>query len=99
MSDPKQDQDLPTKKLHRSELSSVQAISSLGLHAAAQLGQYGMVCMYLDRDDFVQLARPGEHTLDALPEPEALHHLLAHGYTDQELEDYLRGRDARLSKR
>lgn len=86
------------KRLHSSSLNSVAAITALGLNAAKQLGLYGIVCLHLDVNGYVCVARPGEVTLDALPEPEALLHLTSQGYGDEELIEYLKGRDARLSR-
>jgi hypothetical protein len=98
MADSTDNQDPTPTRLHKSKLTSVGAITALGLNAAKQLALYGIVCMHLDVDGFVQVARPGEVTLDALPEPEAIQHLVKQGYDDGELEQYLRGRDARLSR-
>lgn len=84
--------------LHKSQLASTGAVTALGLAAVKQLAIYGIVCLHLDLEGYVQVARPGEVTLDALPEPMALQQLQAQDYTDDELAEYLKGRDARLRR-
>ena len=54
--------------------------------------------VYLSAEGNVEIAMPGEVTLDALPEPMAIQELTKRGYDDQQLADYLRGRDIRMGR-
>lgn len=86
------------KPLTREQLGSDQATTLLGILATKHLAISGLVCFYLDIDGTVCVAPPGEVTLDALPEQMALQELTHRGYTDASLEEYLKGRDARMGR-
>jgi hypothetical protein len=85
-----------TKPLHRKDLASKATIAALGLVAVRELQLSGSVAFYIDSNGYVLSAPTYELTLDGLPEEMAIAELLARGYQDNQLEDYLKGRDARL---
>ena len=83
------------KPLSREQLGSDQATAALGVIATQHLALHGMVCLYTTADGIIQVAPPGEVTLDAVPEPMAIQELVDRGYTEDEMIEYLKGRDAR----
>ena len=86
------------RRLNKGDLSSTSATAALGLIVAKHLLENKIATIYLDKDGYVVLAQPGELGLDALPEPMAVQTLSDRGYGDEDLEEYLRGRDARLNQ-
>lgn len=76
-------------------IESEAGIYSLGIISSKFLKKFGMVSLFINSDGLVEWCLPGEMELDALPEDEALTRLLETGYTDEGLQTYLRGRDAR----
>ena len=84
------------RPLHKKDLGTDQATALLGVLATKHLAINGLVCFYLGQDGTIQVAPPGEVTLDALPEPMAIQELQTRGYDDAQLADYLKGRDARM---
>ena len=85
-------------RLNKSQLTSVQGTAALGLAVTKRLLEAGVCTVYLTSEGFVQLAAVGEVTMDALPEPMAIQELTRRGYTDQDLAEYLEGRDARMGR-
>ena len=85
----------PGRPLTKDDLHSNGAVIALGLSVAKHLMTYGVCELYLGPDGRVQIARPGEVSLDALPEDQAIRELQGRGYDEDELVEYLKGRDAR----
>ena len=79
-------------------LGTDQATAVLGVLATKHLSQYGICTFYRATDGSIQVAPPGEVTLDALPEPMAIRELTDRGYTEEQLIEYLKGRDARMGR-
>lgn len=77
-------------------LDTPQARVALGTVAANLLTLAGQVTFFVNADDLVEIAPPGEVELDACEPVAALEKLLQRGYTDEQLQEYLRGREARL---
>jgi len=86
------------RPLHKRDLGTDSATAMLGVLATKHLSVYGLVCFYQSQDGTICVAPPGEVTLDALPEPMALQELSQRGYDDDQLEEYLKGRDARMGR-
>ena len=91
--------DEPPRRVAYSELNSVPAVSAIGLIAAKMLHEHRVVTLMVAQDGSVELVPAGELELDLLPEPSALSALISQGYTDQQLESYLRQRSARSLNR
>lgn len=89
---------LQGKPLTLQSLGTDQATAVLGVLATKHLSLYGAVCFYQALDGTIQVAPPGEVTLDALPEPMAIQELTKRGYKDDQLIEYLKGRDARMGR-
>jgi hypothetical protein len=85
-------------KLHKRDLASVKGTAVLGLVVTKRLIEAGICTVYLSGDGYVELALTGEVTLDALPEPMAIQELVVRGYEDEQLAEYLKGRDARMGR-
>jgi hypothetical protein len=92
------EEDEELRRLHKSDLSNEGTPTVLGFIVARQLMEYGESTVYLDAEGFVAVAAPGEIALDSLPEEMAITTLAAKEWTDEEIADYLKGRDARLSR-
>jgi len=86
------------KPLSTQHLGTDQATAVLGVLATKHLSVYGVCCFYTALDGTIQVAPPGEVTLDALPEPMAIQELTDRGYKEEQLIEYLKGRDARMGK-
>lgn len=86
------------ERLNKEHLTSVKGTAALGLVVTKRLLEAGVCTVYLTNEGFVQLAAVGEVTMDALPEPMAIQELTNRGYTDQDLAEYLEGRDARMGR-
>lgn len=93
-----QDEDSDTRRLHKSDLANEGTPTVLGFIVAKQLMEYGESTLYLDADGFVAIAAPGEIALDSLPEEMAINTLVSKQWEDGDIADYLKGRDARLSR-
>ena len=91
-------EDEQGERLNKSQLVSVQGTAALGLVVSKHLLENGICTVYLSADGNVEIAMPGEVTLDALPEPMAIQELSKRGYDDSELANYLRGRDIRMGR-
>lgn len=85
--------------LNKDSLHNPPAIAALGALAIKHLLEYGEVSFFFDENNNVAIAFPGEFALDSLPEQMAINDLLSSGKNEQEVELYLRGRDARLRNR
>lgn len=92
------EEDVETRRLHKADLSNKGTPTVLGFIVARQLMEYGESTLYLDAEGFVAVAAPGEIALDSLPEEMAINTLVSKEWSDEEVADYLRGRDARLSR-
>lgn len=86
------------RPLQRRDLGTDQATALLGVLATKHLAHSGIVTFYLDQEGTVCVAPLGEVTLDALPEQMALQELTQRGYDDDQLAEYLKGRDARMGR-
>jgi hypothetical protein len=84
------------RRLHKRDLATSAAPAVLGLIVVRQLLEFGQSSVYLDDEGYVAVAAPGEISLDSLPEPMAINTLVDQGWTDEEVANYLRGRDTRL---
>ena len=82
-----------------SKLSTSEAVTALGLTAVKHLSENKEVSMYVALDGTIQVAFPGEFTLDGIPETQAINALLESGKSEKDVEMYLRGRDARMNNR
>ncbi len=82
-------------RIHVSQLESVPAISAIGLIAAKALQANHTVTLQVSTDGFIEFVPAGELQLDARSEESALQELISRGYTDKQLEDYLRQRQIR----
>ncbi len=86
------------ERLNVAKLSSVKGCAALGLATAKHLLEHRVCTVYLDSEGNVQIAMPGEVTLDAIPEPMAIQELTNRGYDDSDLASYLKGRDERMGR-
>ena len=91
--------DSERETLHKRNLTTSEAILALGTIVARQLIEYGESSVYISQDESVCIASPGEFSMDALPEEMAIHTLLDQDWTEEEVAQYLEGRDARLKRR
>lgn len=83
--------------LHYSELATTRSVASLGLISVKQLQIKKTCAFYVNKEGLIKNVPLLELQLDVLPEVMALQTLEDKGYTDEELERYLRERDERLS--
>lgn len=81
------------------QLNNVGAISAIGLIAARMLGLHGIVTLMISAEGIVEIVPEGEIELDERDVPDALNYLAKIGYTDDQMESYLKQRDARLSRK
>jgi hypothetical protein len=81
--------------LTRDLLVSPAATEVLGTIARARLWEDGCVTFFLNVQGQVETAPLYEVQLDALPEAEAISRLQAKNYVQEQLINYLKGRDAR----
>lgn len=79
-------------------LGTDQATAALGVLATKHLALHGVVAFYTALDGTIQIALPGEITLDGIPEQMALQELASRGYSQEDLVEYLKGRDARMGR-
>lgn len=79
-------------------LGTDQATAALGVLATKHLALHGVVSFYTALDGTIQLALPGEITLDGIPETMAIQELQTKGYSEEQLIEYLQGRDARMGR-
>lgn len=91
--------DPADKPLMLSELTKDVSIVALGAVAAKELLVKREVAFFVDRHGQVQLVPIGELLLDAIPEPMAIQEMASQSCEDIEIENYLRGRDARMRLR
>lgn len=70
---------------------------TLGAVTVRLLQEHGVVSLFINKNGEVEVCPPGEVGLDGLPEDQALSILIDRRYTDKQLADYLKGREARSS--
>ncbi len=83
------------QEVHEQMLASSNVALYLGLICAQMLRTNKVVTLFINTRGVVEVAPQGELELDLLPEHTALSTLIAKGYNDQQLEAYLKGREAR----
>ncbi len=91
--------DPTDKPLMLTELTKDASIVALGAVAAKELSLKREVAFFVDRQGQVQIVPVAELLLDAVPEEMAINGMTHQGCEDQEIENYLRGRDARMKSR
>ena len=91
--------DPTDKPLMLSELTKDTSIIALGAVAAKELLVKREVAFFVDRQGQVQVVPIPELLLDAIPEPMAIQTMAQQDITDEGIELYLRGRDARMKLR
>jgi hypothetical protein len=84
--------------VHYSNLMTTAAMSSLGLIASALLLQHEQVTLMVGTDGNIEVVPVGELELDLLDEASALQELVNRDYSDQQMAEYLRQREVRLSR-
>lgn len=89
--------DAPTP-IKLESLSTTGAISALGLVAARTLQQHGIVVLMVSTDGAIEVVPVEELLLDEMSTDSALSVCVNRGYTDQQMQDYLRQRDVRLAR-
>lgn len=91
--------DNPPSKpvIHYDQLSSTAVMSALGLIAAQALHHRKQITLMVSTGGIIEIVPVGELELDLLDESSALQELLKRDYTDQQMADYLRQREIRLS--
>lgn len=82
--------------LTRATLLQAPAVTVLGQLAANQLFEHGSACFWLNQDGQVELVPLVELQLDLVDEDRALQVLVEAGYGDNQLREYLMGRDTRV---
>lgn len=83
-------------KLTKNNLSTAEAICSLGLVVIKELKENEVAIIFINSRGEVELCPPTEIRLDSLKESDALDILLEKKYSDEQLEAYLQGRASRL---
>lgn len=91
--------DSVDKPLILSELTKDASILALGAVAVRELLIKREVAFFIDAKNQVQVVPVAELLLDALPESMAIQELARQNITDEGIELYLKGRDARMSLR
>lgn len=81
--------------LSREDLTTTQAILSLGLVISKTLQEGKTITLFLNKDNCVEIAPYEEVLLDTKDEEEAVTILLESGYENEQLLTYLAGRRAR----
>lgn len=91
--------DPADKPLILSELTKDASIVALGAVAAKELLIKREAAFFVDAKGHVQIVPIAELLLDAIPEPMAIQEMLKQKITNEGIELYLRGRDARMAIR
>ncbi len=91
--------DPTDKPLILSELTRDASILALGAVAVKELLVKREVAFFVDKKGQVQIVPISELLLDALPEPMAIKEMVNQSITDEGIELYLVGRDARMASR
>lgn len=86
---------VPTKPLTRANLFHPEAVKAMGQLSAISLFEHGSCCFWLNSDGQVEIIPVIEFQVDLLPEDHAIQFLVQARYTDDQLQAYLKGRDAR----
>jgi hypothetical protein len=81
--------------LTKGDLATEAALIALGSLAAPALDKHGIVTFYLDAEGDIIFLPPEEYRCDLMNEDEAIQSLLSLGYTDDQLVEYLKGRELR----
>ncbi len=84
----------PTR-IHVAALNSTGAVAAIGLVAATALQKVGLVSLMVGTDGYIEVVPAGELEMDHWSEDDALQSLVANGYTDNQLQEYLRQRAIR----
>lgn len=87
------------KPLILAELTKDASILALGAVAARELLIKKEVAFFVDTKGRIQVVPVPELLLDAIPEPMAINEMLKQDITEEGIELYLRGRDARMKLR
>jgi len=85
--------------LTKERLPTPEALLTLGALVVRGLQEKGVITLFINLHDVVELCPPGEIEMDGLPENAAITALLEKGYTDKQLVGYLKGREAREARR
>lgn len=85
--------------LNKKILLTQAGLQALAVICASALTTVGVVSLFVDQHGDVVTALPGEIELDGLEEGDAVRRLLDAGYTEESVEVYLSGRDARAAHR
>lgn len=91
--------DPTDKPLVISDLNKDIAIVALGAIAAKELMVKREVAFFVDKQGQVQIVPIPELLLDALPETMAIHEMINQNIDDEDIKQYLIGRDARMKIR
>lgn len=91
--------DLNDKPLILAELTKDTSILALGAVAVRELLVKREVAFFVDEKGQIQIVPVAELLLDAVPEPMAIQEMLRQQITDDGIELYLKGRDARMRLR
>jgi hypothetical protein len=83
------------RPLSKTLLLTDQAAFALGKLAAQHLVDHGLVQFFMSSTGEVELVPLPEITADWLPEDEAVPALVAQGYSEEQLVEYLKRRDLR----
>jgi hypothetical protein len=86
---------LTADQLANPDLAMTAAVA-LGAIALAAIKNHGCVTFFVSLEGKVEFCPPWESALDSVESTTALRTLLDRDYTDEQLENYLRGRAARL---
>lgn len=88
-----------TVNLTEDQLPTTGAVVALGLLTARALQEYGQVSLFINGEGKVELCPLGELELDGVDESTAILALKEKGYGQDQMEAYLKGRDARLANK
>lgn len=91
--------DENVKPLNTDTIQQLEGLAALASLTARELRDNGIVTLFVNRDQRVELVPQIELILDALPAEEACRMLYDRGYDDEGCLLYLRGREDRESLR
>jgi hypothetical protein len=86
------------QNLTKDRLATSEGVLSVGILAVKELQEKGFVTLFLNKDGEVEFCPRDEIVLDLFPEDQAISLLVEKGYSNSQLTDYLKGRDARKEK-
>lgn len=87
------------ENVSKERLGNIGSVHALGVIAARELQEHGMVTLFVNKEGVVELCPVGEIELDTEDQQDALVMLVNKGYEDAGLEAYLKGREAREALR